>query len=214
MPFRPNSPARTSALVAFAILAGSFLAYGKGPEKKLSAYDMIVVEPVVVAPGAAKNFPMGLDAAIRARMAEELRKKKLFQDVEDQTAPLQQKASPIAGPSRHGVAASGPSDFEGETQTVEPQEMPHKLVLSSTVEKFSKGNMAARVLVGFGAGESKITLHFVLHDAATGAEIMQFDQEASWSGDLSFTGGTPNEAARGAADNAVKGLIKEIQKNR
>ncbi|HUK30335.1 MAG TPA: DUF4410 domain-containing protein, partial [Candidatus Acidoferrum sp.] len=112
------------------------------------------------------------------------------------------------------VAASGPNESEAEAQAVEPQEATHKLILSSTVEKFSKGNMAARVLVGFGAGESKITLRFVLHDASTGAEIMQLEQEATWSGDLSFTGGTPNEAARGAADNAVKGLIKEIRKNR
>jgi hypothetical protein len=214
MPFFSNRMARTSAVVALAMLSGTFLANGKGSEKKLSAYEMIVVEPVIVAPGAAKSFPAGLDAAIRARMGDELRKKKVFPDVEDQTAPLQQKASPIAGPARRGIVASGPSDSGDETQNIEPQEVPRKVVLSSTVEKFSKGNMAARVLVGFGAGESKITLRFVLHDAATGAEIMQFEQEASWSGDLSFTGGTPNEAARGAADNAVKGLIKEIQKNR
>jgi hypothetical protein len=214
MPFLTKRLARTAALVGVAVFSAAFIANGKDAARKLSSYDAIIVEPVVVGSGAAKNFPVGLDAAIRSRMGEELRKKKLFQDVEDQTAPLQQKSSPIAGPPRKAIAASGPSAFEDEAQSAGQPPEASRLILSTTVVKFSKGNMAARAIIGFGAGESRIALHFVLRDSTTGAEIMQFDQESSWSGELNFTGGTPNEAARGAADNAVKGLIKEIQKNR
>lgn len=214
MPFCKRKQAHTSALLVCAILATTFLAYGKDSAKKLSAYDAIVVDPVVVAPAAAKNFPAGLDAAIRARMGEELRKKKMFPDVQDQLPPSDQKTATTGGAAAIMEPSGGPSASASGSRSGTTQPEVSKLVLSTTVEKFSKGNTAARVLVGFGAGESRIALRFVLRDAATGAEIMQFDQESSWSGDLSFTGGTANEAARGAADNAVKGLIKEIQKNR
>jgi hypothetical protein len=214
MPFRITRHACTSVVLLFAMLAMAFVAHGKDADKKLSTYSAITVDPVIVGPAAAKNFPVGLDAAIRARMVDELRKKKLFQDVQDQAAPAHQRQATRnpPGPNSDPAISTGPSPTSAQ-DTSQPVEPP-RIILSTTVEQFSKGNMAARAIIGFGAGESKITLRFVLRDAATGAELLQFEQKASYTGDLSFTGGTPSEAARGAANGAVKGLIKEIQKNR
>ncbi len=213
--------ARASAIIATAILASALIAYGKDETKKLSTYDMIVVEPVAVTSGAAKNFPPGLDSAIRARMCEELKKKKLFRDVLDLSAPTQQKAPDsggavdIADATSTASASGAPTGNTTSKGQADGQETgPHKIILSTTVEQFSKGNTAARVLVGFGAGESKITLHFVLRDSATGAQLLQMEQKASWSGMTSFSGGDANDATRGVTNNAVKGLVREIEKNR
>jgi hypothetical protein len=213
MRFHVKNQARGAAILVFAILAAAFIANAKDSAKKLSNYDAIIVEPVVVVPGAAKNFPAGFDAAIRARMGDELRKKKLFQDVQDQFPATTQNPAP-AGVTASADATSGPNPSASSPQGGALQSAASRIILSATVEQFSKGSMAARSLIGFGAGESRITLHFVLRDSASGTELMEFDQKATWNGDLSFTGGTPNEAARGVADNAVKGLIREIQKNR
>jgi hypothetical protein len=159
-------------------------------QKRLSSYNTFVVQAVTVEQSAAtKDFPKGLDIVMQDRIVQELRNKNVFQRVQ--------------GPGESPTEADKPA---GESEK--------GLILNGMVLSFDKGNTAGRFFLGFGSGKSKITVRFILRDAQSGLEIMKFDQKATWNGMTTFSGGDAEDAAHGVAFNAVKEMIKEIQKNR
>src|SRR6185436_2628987 len=79
------------------------------------------------------------------------------------------------------------------TEAAKPAE-GQKLTLALTVIKFDKGNRAARYMVGFGAGATKIKVRFVFTDAASGKEVFRTDREGKFFGTISFVGGSKEHA--------------------
>ena len=89
-----------------------------------------------------------------------------------------------------------------------------RLILSNRVVEYSKGNRAARMLVGWGAGAAKMRIQFVFKDAETGAELFRTEREGKYAGWLSGTGGTKEEAVIESAGDVVDRLLDDIKKQR
>ena len=81
-----------------------------------------------------------------------------------------------------------------------------KLKISGEVVKYVKGNRAARYLVGFGAGKTKIMVDVKLTDAATGEVVFNqtVDGDVTWG----VFGGSSDSAKGGVSDE----LIREMKK--
>ena len=81
-----------------------------------------------------------------------------------------------------------------------------KLKISGEVVKYVKGNRAARYLVGFGAGKTKIMVDVKLTDAATGQVLFNqtVDGDVTWG----VFGGSSDSAKGGVSDE----LIREMKK--
>ncbi|MGH9562148.1 MAG: DUF4410 domain-containing protein, partial [Terracidiphilus sp.] len=99
-------------------------------------------------------------------------------------------------------------------QPAEGNRADRRVILNCTILSFSTGNRAARYLAGFGAGESKLKVRFALKDAKTGADVMSWEQTGTFKGMFTPFGGNANTAFAGAANGVVKGLMKQIEKNR
>ncbi|MGH9640535.1 MAG: DUF4410 domain-containing protein [Bryobacteraceae bacterium] len=184
--------------------------------KKLAGYHTIVVDVFTIAKNpSTANFPKGLASAIHGRAVQELEAKALFDAVID--------AAPIA--SSQPDDASGRVDLRISPVTPEiaaPAGTPspaegvrnRRLILHCKIVTFSKGNRAARYLAGFGAGESKLKVRFTLTDGDTGAAVMSWEQTGTFKGTFTPFGGNNESAFYGAANGVVKGMIKQIEKNR
>lgn len=88
---------------------------------------------------------------------------------------------------------------EGETLP----EAEQVLLITGTVTKYSKGNQAARYLVGFGAGSTIIDAHIKCIDAAS--KDLLFEKDVDGKVVMGIMGGK--------SEGANNGLAKEIAKN-
>jgi len=184
-----------TALTALVLASaqGSPSSPAQNAKKPLSGYSVITVETFVVGTLAAKmGFPQGFEGLIQKSAVVELSGRKLFEKVIDATEPT-------AGTD--GAATA-------------PEEERRRLILSGTIIGYDPGSRATRVLVGFGAGSAKVKVRLILRDAQTSKEVLRTDLQGKYAGMSSFAGGTVETATRQAAEKVVKGLIKEIQKNR
>ena len=161
--------------------------------KPLAGYTTIVVEKFTIENNAAtENFPRGYETVMQNETIRRLEKKALFERVVD------------------AAEATAESDPAPDT-AAEPGKT---LVLSGTVVTFDKGSRAARYLVGFGAGATKIKVRFVLRDASSGQNVLEVDRQGKFYGVISFVGGSQSQADSKSARSVVAGLIKVIAKNR
>jgi hypothetical protein len=88
------------------------------------------------------------------------------------------------------------------------------LLLVLGIVGFNKGNRAARYIVGFGAGATKIKVRLVFRDAESQQELLSVDREGKFSGMFTLVGGSGTQAMSDVANDVIDGLIKEINKNR
>jgi curli biogenesis system outer membrane secretion channel CsgG len=91
----------------------------------------------------------------------------------------------------------------GETTATEASP---KLKVSGEVTKYVKGSQAARYLVGFGAGKTKVVVDVKLTDAATGEVIFNqsVDGDVTWG----LFGGDSDKAKGGVADEIIREMKK------
>jgi len=76
------------------------------------------------------------------------------------------------------------------------------IALSGAVTKYKPGSRAARYLVGFGAGMTKVKARIKFVDAASGSVL--FDKEIDGKVIIGFFGGNSNDATRGFAREVAK----------
>ncbi len=208
-----------SLLLAAAGLSPAPGLFAQQSTKKLAGYTAIVIEKFGVEKNAAtEDFPKGLEVVMQGRAVLKVREQKLFEKVIDGTeAP----AVTATVENKDAVKEAGTT----EKTEPKPRELiaqkdtaaapgERRLILSSTVVLYDKGSRAARYWGGFGAGQSKVKVHFTLRDAQTNAEVMSFDEQGTFKGMLSAFGGSQEEAFTKAASGVVKALVNELVKNR
>ena len=81
-----------------------------------------------------------------------------------------------------------------------------KLLISGEIIKYVKGSQAARYLIGFGAGKTKIIADVKFVDAKTGTVVHQqtVDGEVTWG----IFGGDSDGAKGGVADEIIRVMKK------
>jgi curli biogenesis system outer membrane secretion channel CsgG len=81
-----------------------------------------------------------------------------------------------------------------------------KLKISGEITKFVKGNQAARYLIGFGAGKTKIMVDVKMTDASTGEVVFNqvVDGDVTWG----VFGGDSDAAKGGVADEVIREMKK------
>ncbi|HUR98935.1 MAG TPA: DUF4410 domain-containing protein [Pyrinomonadaceae bacterium] len=81
-----------------------------------------------------------------------------------------------------------------------------KLRISGEITKYVKGNQAARYLIGFGAGKTKIMTDIKMTDAATGEVVFHqvVDGDVTWG----VFGGNSDDAKGGVADEMIREMKK------
>ncbi len=81
-----------------------------------------------------------------------------------------------------------------------------KLKLTGEVTKYVKGNRAARYLVGFGAGKTKIMVDVKLTDVSTGEVVFSqvVDGDVTWG----LFGGSSEGAKGGVSDEVIREMKK------
>ncbi len=205
-------------------LAGAGLSAAPGlfaqqTTKKLAGYNAIVIEKFDVEKNAAtEDFPKGLEVVMQGRAVAKMRERKLFEKVIDGA-----ETPGVTGAPENKEAVKEPGNTEKtEQKSAEPSgqkdmatpSAERRLILSSTVVLYDKGSRAARYFGGFGAGQSKVKVRFVLKDAQTNAEVMSFEKQGTFKGMFSAFGGSQEEAFAKAASGVVKALMEELIKNR
>lgn len=184
--------------------------------KKLSDYKVIVVEAFTIDKNpATADFPKGLELLIHARAVQELQAKALFDAVVDAGPAVPEDAAAPNAPldMRVGAVSPAPSPV-GAQAARDAVSAGRRVDLHCVILSFSKGNRAARYVAGFGPGESKLKVRFTLTDAMTGTEIMSWEQTGTFKGTFTPFGGSSGQASDSLANGVVKGLIKQIEKNR
>lgn len=91
----------------------------------------------------------------------------------------------------------------GEAATVEASP---KLKVSGEVTKYVKGSRAARYLVGFGAGKTKLMVDVKLTDTVSGEVVFHqsVDGDVTWG----LFGGDSDKAKGGVADEIIREMKK------
>jgi curli biogenesis system outer membrane secretion channel CsgG len=81
-----------------------------------------------------------------------------------------------------------------------------RLKISGEITKYVKGSQAARYLVGFGAGKTKIMADIKMVDAATGETVFHqtVDGDVTWGA----FGGDSDDAKGGVADEMIREMKK------
>ena len=81
-----------------------------------------------------------------------------------------------------------------------------KLKISGEITKFVKGSQAARYLIGFGAGKTKIMADIKMTDAETGEVVFNqvVDGDVTWG----VFGGDSDDAKGGVADEVIREMKK------
>ena len=95
----------------------------------------------------------------------------------------------------------------GESASTTEGSNSSKLQISGEIIKYVKGNQAARYLIGFGAGKTKIIADIKFVDAKTGAVVHQqtVDGDVTWG----LFGGDSGKAKGGIADEIIR-VMKKI----
>lgn len=84
--------------------------------------------------------------------------------------------------------------------------------VTGSVTKYSKGSRAARYLVGFGAGRTKLVADVKVVDAVTGAVLMEQKVDGHVYGGL--FGGETDSAKGGLASEIIKTMTKKGHANK
>jgi hypothetical protein len=94
--------------------------------------------------------------------------------------------------------------LSGETTATESA--GPKLRISGEVTKYVKGSQAARYLIGFGAGKTKIMTDVKMTDVATGEVVFHqvVDGDVTWG----VFGGDSDDAKGGVADEIIREMKK------
>ncbi|MEP6704504.1 MAG: DUF4410 domain-containing protein [Acidobacteriota bacterium] len=94
--------------------------------------------------------------------------------------------------------------MRGDAPTVETS--GPKLKISGEITKYVKGSQAARYLVGFGAGKTKIMADIKMTDATTGEVVFHqaVDGDVTWGA----FGGDSDAAKGGVADEMIREMKK------
>ena len=81
-----------------------------------------------------------------------------------------------------------------------------KLKISGEITKYVKGSQAARYLIGFGAGKTKIMVDIKMTDSATGEVVFHqvVDGDVTWG----VFGGDSDDAKGGVADEVIREMKK------
>lgn len=184
--------------------------------KKLAPYNAIVVKPFAIEKNSSTaDAPDVLASAIQNRAVQELEANALFDAVIDAPAKTSPQSGDANGRMDLRISPVAPATaIPPGTQAPAAGIRDHRVILRCEVLSFSKGNRAARYLAGFGAGEAKLKVRFTLTDEKTGAEVMTWDQTGTFKGMFTSFGGGNQSAVNGAANSVVKGMIKQIEKNR
>jgi len=82
-----------------------------------------------------------------------------------------------------------------------------RVKITGTVTKYSKGSRAARYLIGFGAGRTKLVADVKLTDAETGNLL--FEQKVDGHVYGGFFGGETDTAKGGLASEIIKTMTKK-----
>jgi hypothetical protein len=86
--------------------------------------------------------------------------------------------------------------------------------LSCTVLSFGPGSRATRLTFGIWAGRTKIRARFLLRDAQSGAEVLQFERQGTFKGTMGLSLGSifdgPDQANLHAVDGLANAAIKEL----
>jgi curli biogenesis system outer membrane secretion channel CsgG len=96
-------------------------------------------------------------------------------------------------------------DLGGAEATTESMDAP-TLKITGEIIKYVKGNRAARYMVGFGVGATKIITDVKFIDAKTGEVVHQqtVDGDVTWG----FFGGDSDDAKSGVADEIIRVMKK------
>jgi len=203
--------------LAFASATAVLAAQRQQDAKKLSQYTAIVVQAFTVQKSpATKDVPIGLESALQSDAVTRLQAAALFYAVIN-AAPAPADPAGVTEPLDLRVNAAQPITADSSAgRLAMPEAAGHsrRLILNGTIVAFKKGNRAARYFAGFGAGESKLKVHFALVDAKTGAEVMSWDQTGTFKGMAAPFGGGSGKVDQGDAGSVVKGLVKKIEENR
>jgi hypothetical protein len=84
---------------------------------------------------------------------------------------------------------------------------PRRVKISGTVSKYSKGSRAARYLIGFGAGRTKLVSDVKVVDAETGNVLFEQKVDGHVYGGL--FGGETDAAKGGVASEIIKTMTKK-----
>jgi hypothetical protein len=98
------------------------------------------------------------------------------------------------------------------TDTASQTAAARRARVTGTVTKYSKGSRAARYLVGFGAGRTKLVADVKVVDAETGATLMEQKVDGHVYGGL--FGGETDSAKGGLASEIIKTLTKKGHANK
>jgi|GEM_PF-1488519 len=134
------------------------------------------------------NFPMTWIDAIKSDIVYELKKQNLFKQV--------------------SVAAKASSETKTETSEAKTETSEATIRLVGTVTKYKPGSRAARYLIGFGAGTTKVVTHVKFIDAATGDVLLEKDVDGKVI--IGLMGGDSTGATRGLAKEVAKVAKKKF----
>jgi Domain of unknown function (DUF4410) len=151
-------------------------------DKPLQVYSALVMNRFTVDPDLLNNgdFPRGYEDVLQKTLLARLLTEQIFPQVIEETP---------------GVLTPGSNDI---------------LTLDGEVAAFAKGNRAARVAIGYGAGSAKMKLVVRLRDSS-GREVLKLEQTGRYAGFGNLTGGSADQARNEAARKVVDGLVKKIK---
>jgi hypothetical protein len=171
-------------LVAFATLLFFLAPSVFGREKPLQPYTALVINKFTVAPDLARkaDFPRGWEDVLQKTLLARLLSDGVFTEV-----------------------------LEASNDTMATSLPGQALTMDGEVMNFTKGNRAARVAVGYGAGAAKLKLVITFRDMKTGREVLRLEQTGRYVGFGNLTGGSADLARNEAARKVVDGLVKKIK---
>lgn len=154
-------------------------------EKPLRAYNTLMISRFTVGPQVAKaQFPAGYEDVLQKTLLARLLSERVFSNVID----------------------ASDNRFAGIYGT---EQQP--LIAEGKIVDFSRGNRAARVGIGYGAGAAKIAVVLTFRDPATGREVLRLEQTGRYIGFGDLTGGSADKARAESARKVIDGLIKKIK---
>jgi hypothetical protein len=153
-------------------------------DKPLAGYNTIVLQTFTVDPELTKaKFPPDYENVLEKTLFAQLFSGRVFETVTD--------------------ASLEPDAAKART--------PRTVIASGEVVDYYKGNRAARVTIGYGAGSARLKIVMVFRDAQSGKEVLRLEHEGSYAGFGNFTGGSADKAQSESARKAVEGLMKKIR---
>jgi len=155
----------------------------RAADKPLQPYQTAILGKFAVDPELSKSgFPEGYENVLEKTLFARLLSERVFPHVLDD------------------VPGNTAGDISGKV-----------LLLEGEVTDFSKGNRAARVAIGYGAGGAKLRITLVFRDLATHEEVMSLAETGRYIGFGNLTGGSAEKARSESARKVVDKLMKKIK---